>query len=207
MKHKDQIRWWIATYNGISREVNNARTVSSGNTHPARTFVETKRTPNPHSRLVISLHHMRVATDTPAALFICAFAAHRAAWEEINGRDRSTRLWKITAAGAVIAALVAIITAISGGAASTLLVATVLALVLALAAWPVARWNLASKRDAFYHCLTHAVETAGQEAAQDYIDKGGFEHRTFLHNLDAGLPSTPNRIYKAIQQTYDKATV
>lgn len=207
MKKKERILWWIATYNEVSHGVNNARTVSAGNTHPTHTFVETKRTPQPHSRLLISLHHMNVATETPAARFICAFTAHRAAWEETNGRDRSTRLWKITAAGAAIAALVAITTAISGGAASTLLVATVLAVVLGLATWPIARWNLASKRDAFYHCVARAVETAGEEATQDYIDRGGFEHRTFLHNLDSGLPATPKRVYRAIEQASDKATV
>lgn len=207
MQNKERIQWWMKTYNDMAYGINNARSATAGNSHPAHTFLETKLTPTPHTKINISNHHLRLATDTYAAQFICAYAAHRAAWEETHGRDRSTRLWKATAVAALISAIVAITTAISGGAASTLIVATVLAIVLALATWPVARWNLASKRDAFYHCLSKAVESAGEDAAHEYIQLGAFEHRTIVHNLDDGLPLTPKQVYRAIERAADKAKV
>lgn len=210
MSHHDTMNWWLTTYNQTAANVNNAQTVIAArhaSPDQPNTHVGTKRHPKPEALLYVTPHHSKHATGTAAGRFICAFAAHRAAWEETNGKDRSTRLWKLAAVVAIIATIIAITTAITGGEASTIIIATVLALVCAAASWPIARWSLAGKRDAFYHCLTRAVEDAGADSANEYITLGAFEHTTVLHNIDRGFPATPKRLHQAIHNAVDKAAV
>lgn len=200
--------WWKDTYNTISASIPAAQSVSEVRNHQSSTFADTTRIPQPHARLNVSAHHAQLLSDTPGGRLVCAYAAHRAAWTETHGRDRSTRLWEATAALAVFAALLAIVTATAGGPNAVLLVSATVAVVSAFATWPTARWSLSGKRDAFYTCLARAVETAGEEAAHDYINRSGFQHRTIVHNLEQGLPATPKRVYKAVENAVEntKAT-
>lgn len=198
--------WWRDTYNELAATVSNAQTVTTATTNPAHTRVEIVHRPTASARLAVAAHHIAHATDTPRGRFVCAYAAHRAAWTETHGEDRSTKLWKALATLSALAALVAVAALLAGDYGAILLVACVVCLVAAFAAIPVARWSLAGKRDAFHHCTRHAVETAGAEAARDYIDHAAFQHRTIIHNIDAGLPQTPKRIYRAIGNAIEMET-